>query len=393
MTYACDLSQWQERNSARRGSVWERKAITRLLLPMDCLAASLVGIAPVLAWARRIDGLSEDSAMMHDFAVSSTTGRIAIFYEHPEWFQSLFAELDRREVAYDRLLAHQHHFDPAERRNPYALIVNRMSPSAYLRGHAHAIFYTLHYLAYLHAVGATVLNGYEAYVYEFSKARQLGLLHQLGLRYPRARVINDPAQAPMAAEGLTFPIIVKPNIGGSGAKIVKFTAMDELREAVRHGMLDLGLDHTGLVQEYLPAEGDSIVRVEILGGAYLYAIRLFLTVGEFNLCPADYCRVPEPPSRATDVGDGVSGRQVPVEAYTPPAHIIAAVQQITAAAHIEVGGVEYLINARDGQAYFYDINALSNFVANAANVVGFNPVPKLVDYLLARAGVATSRKD
>jgi glutathione synthase/RimK-type ligase-like ATP-grasp enzyme len=331
--------------------------------------------------------LCENRAVRHDGAVSPNTRRLAIFYEHPEWFQPLFAELDRRGVAYDQLLAHQHRFDPAEPRNPYALIVNRMSPSAYLRGHAQAIFYTLHYLAYLKALGATVLNGYDAYVYEFSKARQLGLLHQLGLRYPRARVINDPAQAPMAAEGLTFPVVLKPNIGGSGAKIVKFNAMDELREAVRLGTLDLGLDHTALMQEYLPAEGDSIVRVEMLGGAYLYAIRLFLTVGEFNLCPADYCRVPELPSAARGPANGVSGRQVPVEAYTPPAHIIDAVQQITAAAHIEVGGVEYLVNARDGQAYFYDINALSNFVADAANVVGFNPVPRLVDYLLTRAGV------
>jgi hypothetical protein len=46
-----------------------------------------------------------------------------------------------------------------------------------------------------------------------------------------------------------------------------------------------------------------------------------------------------------------------------------------------------LINARDGQVYFYDINALSNFVADAPNVVGFDPFPKLVDYILARAGL------
>ena len=61
---------------------------------------------------------------------------------------------------------------------------------------------------------------------------------------------------------------------------------------------------------------------------------------------------------------------------------------MVAAAHIEVGGVEYLVNARDGQVYFFDINALSNFVADAPNVVGFDPVPRLVDYLLIRAGLA-----
>jgi hypothetical protein len=312
--------------------------------------------------------------------------RLAIFYEHPDWFTPLFAELDRREISYNRLLAHNSHFDPAERQPWYALVVNRMSPSAYLRGHTQAMFYTLHYLAFLKEIGADVLNGYDAYVYEFSKARQLSLLHRLGLPYPRARVINDPSQAPAAAEGLTFPVILKPNIGGSGAKIVAFETPDELRQAGSDGTLDLGIDQTALVQEYLPAADQSIVRVEILGGEYLYAIRLHLAAGEFNLCPADYCQVPAP-KHNTGMQDGVSGRQLPVEAYTPPAQIIDAVKRLTAAAHIEVGGVEYLINDRDGQAYFYDINALSNFVADAINVVGFDPVPRLVDYLVRRAGL------
>ena len=314
---------------------------------------------------------------------------IAIFYEHPEWFNPLFAELQRRGVSFDRLLAHEHRFDPAEPSSPYALLVNRMSPSAFTRGHTQAIFYTLQYLAHLKEIGANVLNGYDAYVYEFSKARQLGLLHRLGLRYPRAQVINDASQAVSVAKGLTFPVILKPNIGGSGAKIVKFNALEELEEAVEGGRLDLGIDHTALVQEYLAAEEDSIVRVEILGGEYLYAIRLFLSSGEFNLCPADYCQpaVAGQQSNADGLADGVSGRSVPVEGFTPPAGVIADVKRIVAAANIEVGGVEYLVNDRDGQVYFYDINALSNFVANAPKVVGFDPFPRLVDYLLVRAGL------
>jgi hypothetical protein len=43
--------------------------------------------------------------------------------------------------------------------------------------------------------------------------------------------------------------------------------------------------------------------------------------------------------------------------------------------------VEYLIDDRDGRPVFYDINALSNFVANAPEVIGFDPHARLVDYL------------
>ena len=317
---------------------------------------------------------------------------IAIYYEHPEWFKPLFAELERRGIAFDHLLAHQHSFDPAQRESPYSLVVNRMSPSAFTRGHTQGISYTLQYLAYLKEIEANVLNGYDAYVFEFSKARQLSLLQGLGLRYPRARVINDASQALQAAESLTFPVILKPNVGGSGAKIVKFNSPGELRQAAEGNLLDLGIDQTALVQEYLTAAEDSIVRVEILGGEFLYAIRVFLTSGEFNLCPADYCQVPnlDQQSNPDGLASGVSTVSAPVVGFTPPDAIIADVKRIMAAANIEVGGVEYLVNSQDDQVFYYDINALSNFVANAPLVVGFDPFPRLVDYLLSRAGLTDS---
>ncbi len=50
--------------------------------------------------------------------------------------------------------------------------------------------------------------------------------------------------------------------------------------------------------------------------------------------------------------------------------------------------VEIKINARDGQIYYYDINVMSNFVADAPQIMGFDPLARLVDYLLVRAGLA-----
>ena len=46
-----------------------------------------------------------------------------------------------------------------------------------------------------------------------------------------------------------------------------------------------------------------------------------------------------------------------------------------------MGSVEYLIDDRDGTVVYYDINALSNFVANAPQILGFDPHVRLVDYL------------
>jgi hypothetical protein len=62
-------------------------------------------------------------------------------------------------------------------------------------------------------------------------------------------------------------------------------------------------------------------------------------------------------------------------------------------AGIEVGGIEYMIDARDGQLYFYDVNALSNFVADAPNVIGFDPFSRLADFLIREAEAAVARQE
>ena len=315
-----------------------------------------------------------------------TNRKIAVFYEHPEWFKPMFTELDKRQIPYDHLISHEHYFDPTERSSPYALILNRMSPSAHTRGHKNAIFYSLDYMAYLKDIGAQVINGYNAYVYEFSKSQQLNLFENLGIRYPKSIVINHASQA-TNLNSLTYPVITKPIIGGSGSGIQKFSTPKELNSAVADGHIELGIDHIALVQEYLPARGNSIVRVEILNGKYLYAIRLHLESEQtFNLCPADYCDLPSN-NNQNNLDDGVSGRKALVEAYIPPPDVINTVEEITKAAHIDVGGVEYLVNERDGEIYYYDINACSNFVADAQNVIGFDPFHKLVDFLVQKSGL------
>src|SRR5918998_6632003 len=97
---------------------------------------------------------------------------IGILYEHPEWFKPLFAELERRAAPYEAIPASAHGFDPGEDAPRHSLLVNRMSPSAWTRGHGHAVFHTLHFLEYLEDAGANVVNGVAAYRTELSKARQ-----------------------------------------------------------------------------------------------------------------------------------------------------------------------------------------------------------------------------
>ena len=130
---------------------------------------------------------------------------VGILYEHPEWFKLLFAELERREIPFQPLHVDAHDFDPALRESPYSLIVNRVSPSSYLRDHAASILYTRQVLAYLRDLGVPVVNGYDAFTLETSKALQLLLLERLGLPYPRARVVNHPSRLLLRRGGAHVP--------------------------------------------------------------------------------------------------------------------------------------------------------------------------------------------
>jgi hypothetical protein len=334
------------------------------------------------------------------------TRPIAILDEHPEWSTRLFAELDRRGLPWKKIDHSSHAYDPRDREPRFSVIVNRTSPSSHTRGHGGVLFYAEPLLAHWEALGIPVINPVAAWRFEKSKALQLGLFERLGVRYPRAIVVNHPERVPAAAEQLSFPIIVKPNVGGSGAGIVRFDSRAELKD--RLASLELGPDGTALVQEYVEAKDGAIVRVEILDGRYLYAIRIVRPGDRFNLCPADICTwgapgAPQAPQRSERPGEPVALLDTPIRSrdlsacpvdaapvlditrFEPPAEAIDAAIRLTRAASIDVGGVEYLVGRDDGRIYFYDVNATSNFVANAPEVLGFDPFVPFVDFIVANA--------
>ncbi|MFN8526500.1 MAG: hypothetical protein U0821_25645 [Chloroflexota bacterium] len=323
---------------------------------------------------------------------------VGVFYEHPEWFVPLFAEMDRRGLSYERIEAHAHRYDPSASTSPYGLVLNRVSASSYLRGHAQAIFHAYEYLTHLEQIGVPVVNGSRAFALDTSKARQLTLMARLGIRHPRSRVANSVDQIVAAAAELEYPLIVKPNIGGSGALMRRFLAAEEVREAAADGSLQpiLGLDSTAIVQEFHPPRGGSITRIEALDGKFLYAIKIQTDPNQgFNICPADICQVGDASAPAPAGGldfcpaDAPVRRALQIEAATPPDHLIQSVLTIFREAGLDVGGVEYLESDRDGRNYIYDINSLSNFVTDAPNLVGFDPFVRFVDYLERRAAGAT----
>ena len=174
---------------------------------------------------------------------------------------------------------------------------------------------------------------------------------------------------PPRRKHVSYPLLVKANIGGSGAGIVRYASRDELLASIEQGTIPQSVDQVLLVQDYVPARGGTILRIETLGGHFLYAIEVETGGDSFDLCPADAC-LAQPGRKAT--------RMTAVE---PPPALIRAAERIVQAAGLDLGSVEVVIDDRDGTPRFYDINALSNFVADPLNVLGWDPHEKLVDFL------------
>ena len=306
---------------------------------------------------------------------------IGILDEHPEWSSRLIAELQARRLPYERIDHSNHAYDPRDREPRYSVIVNRTSPSSATRGHAGVLFYAEALLSHYAALGVPVINGVAAYRGEKSKALQLELLERVGARYPRAVVVNHRDQIVKALDLIPFPLVVKPNVGGSGAGITMFDSREGLEAGL--GRLDFGPDGTVLVQEYLESDEGAIVRVEVMDGRYLYAIRIVRDAqAGFNLCPADICQVPGQAARSPlEACPATPAPGLTVTRFDAPPEAIDTVLRLTRAASIDIGGVEYLVARRDGQIYYYDINATSNFVANAPAVLGFDPTARFADYI------------
>jgi glutathione synthase/RimK-type ligase-like ATP-grasp enzyme len=306
---------------------------------------------------------------------------LIVLHEHPEWQKPLFAALAHRGVAYEAFDVTKAAFGNED--TPRApLYFNQASPSAYLRGNTRAVPFNLAYMRTLEQLGARVLNGSDVFALELSKSVQATLLRTLGIATPRSITFNDVSALHRFADRITWPAVLKPDQGGSGARIQVVDSLAQVEDIFRRDPSIWQPDNLFLLQEYLPHDPErGIVRLEFLGGELLYAMRV-VTHGRFNLCPSPVCN-PGDGEGICEVPAHESVAAPPVEFYPypeVPREAVATARRIIEAARIDVGGIEYL-ETTDGRRVFYDINANSNLRPSVAEAFGFDPFERVVDYL------------
>ena len=306
------------------------------------------------------------------------TPDLVVLYEHPEWQKPLFAALTRRGISFEAVDVSRAAFTNVD--PPLApLYFNQASPSAYLRGHTRAVPLALAFMRSLELMGARVLNGAEVFALELSKSAQATLLHQLGIDCPRSITFNDVGALQGRAGEITWPALLKPDQGGSGARIQVVDSLSQIEEIFARDPAIWQPDNLFLLQEFIPHDPDEgIVRLEFLGGELLYAMRV-KAHGRFNLCPSPVCN--------PDDGEGACVVEAPVgppvefsRVPEVPRDAVDTAMRIVRAAKLDVGGIEYL-ESIEGRRVFYDINANSNLRPSVAAAFGFDPFERVVDLL------------
>lgn len=313
---------------------------------------------------------------------------LVVLYEHPEWQKPLFAALERRGV---RFAAHDLKCNAfsCDDLPAAAVYFNQASPSAYVRGNTRAVPYALALMRSLEIAGARVLNGADVFAFELSKSAQATLMRRIGVPTPKTLVFNHVDGLRARAHEMTWPALLKPEQGGSGARIELVESAEDVARILEARPETWLPDNLLLVQEYVPADPErGIVRLEFLGGELLYAMRV-VAHGRFNLCPAPVCN-PE------DGGEGIcelpTTQAPPVEFYPypeVPPEAVAQAKRLVEAARLDVGGIEYL-DGIDGRRVFYDVNANSNLRPSVAQAFGFDPFERVVDFLVRQVEQARS---
>lgn len=307
---------------------------------------------------------------------------IGVLDEHPDWLNPLYEAFEQRGIPYKKIDISRDSYDP-ESTDHLPFYVNRLSPSASKRGHEAAYSYALNYIQYLEGLGARIVNGSHTVLLETSKAQQAALLRKLNVSQPKSRVLNDLSQLAKHVKDIRFPVVIKPNTGGSGQGIQRFDTAGQLLQAVEDNMVEMPADKLILLQEFIQPRNGHIVRVETIDGKVVYAMKVF-TQGTFNLCPSNTCDMRRASQPAEDLGYCVAtpATDVRFELYeNPPTDVVEAIERLVKEAGIECGGIEYVVGS-DGKWYIYDINALSILRGSFKEEYGIDGLGMLADFFI-----------
>ena len=284
---------------------------------------------------------------------------VYIIHDNPEWIAPFTEALDRLGVAHVEWLLPETLIDLSAE-PPAGVFWSRLSASAHTRTDPHVKEYGRAVLDWLAAAGRRVINGRGVYELEVSKIRQHRELSGHGFDAPCTAAAFGPQALVEAAAGFTPPFITKHNQGGKGLGVRRFDSHAELSAAADEfapGGANAPIDGITLIQEYVQPAQPFVTRAEFIGGRFHYAVRVDVSGGSFELCPADACTIPGAGAAADVEATPQFALREEITAATP---LIGRLESLLTDLGIEIAGIEFIETA-DGRQVVYDINTNTNY--------------------------------
>lgn len=263
----------------------------------------------------------------------------------------IFAEFEKRGVAFTRLNDDELVFDLNEGRYPYDVVLERSIH------HSRALYA----LKVLNDAGVPTVNTYQVADICGDKFQTTQALVRAGVPTPRTRLAFTPESAVQAIEELGYPAVLKPCIGSWGRLIAKVNDRETAEAILEHKEV-LGSYHHSIfyIQEYIPKPHGRDIRAFVVGDECICAI--YRTSEHW----------------ITNTARGGRATNCPV---TP------ALADICLGAAQAVGGgvvAVDVLEAEDGRLLVNEVNYTMEF-RNSIDTTGVNIPARIVEYTLEQS--------
>jgi glutathione synthase/RimK-type ligase-like ATP-grasp enzyme len=302
--------------------------------------------------------------------------RIYVIHENDAWVEPLRAAFAELGLPYTEWFTAGGRLDLAAA-PPHGIFYNRMSASSHTRGHRYAAELTGGLLAWLESHGRRVVNDGRALALEISKMAQYAALAREGIRVPHTIAAVGREAILDAAKAMGGRFITKHNRAGKGLGVRLFDGVDALAQYVDSAAFEDSVDGVTLIQRYIEAPEPFITRVEFVGGAFLYAVRVDTSQG-FELCPADVCAIGDAFCPVGETPAPAAPRFRILERFSHP--IVERYRRFLARNGIGIAGIEFITDAH-GELYTYDVNTNTNYNGDAEREAGIRGMHAIAAYL------------
>lgn len=276
---------------------------------------------------------------------------IAIIYESEEWSNIYLKDYLINKgygvmfINFEEAVFNEAFFNSAK------LIVNRIFPSSYFRGHVKTYFKGIDFISEINKIGIPMINSYEALMYDFDKYLVCDTLRENNINTPEIYCRSSD----FTIEKIKYPCIIKPNRGGRSSYTNKVSNDKELYEILKT------LPTVEFIfQEYIKSIDNYTLRIEAIDGEIFSAVK-----------------------RSMDES-GISSYHrgaVYEHIYRLDAGISKLVLDTLDILNIKMGGIDIIVDNAE-VPYIIDVNATSNFSKIFVDFLGKNPLDKMGELII-----------